>query len=234
MNTEKSTQPTVSDAVFYKLGDLFDSYTAYARVNGDTEADRARIRADINKLVFAAPTVSDGWVIVPMSEARFISHAPLEAGQPDLQAKPTSEQIYTAWEGAGCPCNLKMFTAIVKATLHEFARPAEPTAHAILGAVARGWCHPVNAKKVMDEDLAIAIAAEVHDLISQPAHPAVPPTIYKPWSATTDREMLQTLHQEFESGFIRCSRCDEQEEMKSTDPASMLRDYLARPAQPKS
>lgn len=31
----------------------------------------------------------------------------------------------------------------------------------IRGAVARGWCHPLNAAKVMDSDLALAIAAEV-------------------------------------------------------------------------
>lgn len=31
----------------------------------------------------------------------------------------------------------------------------------LLGAIARGWCTPVNEKKVMDSDLAIAIAEEV-------------------------------------------------------------------------
>ena len=31
----------------------------------------------------------------------------------------------------------------------------------ILEAVARGWCHPDNEQKVMDEKLAVAIAAEV-------------------------------------------------------------------------
>lgn len=31
----------------------------------------------------------------------------------------------------------------------------------ILGAVARGWCHPKNSHKVMDVDLAEAITWEV-------------------------------------------------------------------------
>ena len=31
----------------------------------------------------------------------------------------------------------------------------------LLGAIARGWCTPVNEKKVMDSDLAIAIAEEI-------------------------------------------------------------------------
>lgn len=35
----------------------------------------------------------------------------------------------------------------------------------IAGAVARGWCHIKNATKVMDADLALAIADEVRDLI---------------------------------------------------------------------
>lgn len=40
---------------------------------------------------------------------------------------------------------------------------------AILGAIARGWCHKENASKTMDSDLAIAIAKEVKALIAQPA-----------------------------------------------------------------
>lgn len=31
----------------------------------------------------------------------------------------------------------------------------------IIGAVARGWCHPKNEKKTMDVDLALAISDEV-------------------------------------------------------------------------
>jgi hypothetical protein len=43
---------------------------------------------------------------------------------------------------------------------------AEPlSAEQILGAVARGWCHPRNKFKVMDPDIAIAIADEVSALI---------------------------------------------------------------------
>ena len=35
----------------------------------------------------------------------------------------------------------------------------------LLGAVARGWCHPKNENKEFDSDLAIAIAAEVSELL---------------------------------------------------------------------
>lgn len=46
--------------------------------------------------------------------------------------------------------------------------PAEPpTANEILGAVGRGWTHEVNAKKALDVDLAIAITAEVSDLLAR-------------------------------------------------------------------
>jgi len=41
-------------------------------------------------------------------------------------------------------------------------------AEELLGAIARGWCHPKNAGKVMDPDLAVAIAAEVNAI--RPAH----------------------------------------------------------------
>ena len=50
----------------------------------------------------------------------------------------------------------------------ELAQPAvaEPLTDAqISGAVARGWCHPRNKFKVMDPDIAIAIADEVSALI---------------------------------------------------------------------
>ena len=35
----------------------------------------------------------------------------------------------------------------------------------ITGAVARGWCAPENSSKVMDEELAMAIVAEVVNAI---------------------------------------------------------------------
>jgi len=37
----------------------------------------------------------------------------------------------------------------------------------IRGAVARGWCHPKNASKVMDSDLALAISEEVEQFVTQ-------------------------------------------------------------------
>jgi len=37
----------------------------------------------------------------------------------------------------------------------------------LLGAVARGWCHDANANKVMDEELATAIAKEVMPFVAE-------------------------------------------------------------------
>ena len=37
----------------------------------------------------------------------------------------------------------------------------------LLGAIARGWCSKKNSSKVMDGDLAVAIAKEVQTYISQ-------------------------------------------------------------------
>ena len=42
-------------------------------------------------------------------------------------------------------------------------------AEELLGAIARGWCHPKNEGKVFDPDLAIAIAAEVNALRASPS-----------------------------------------------------------------
>lgn len=36
----------------------------------------------------------------------------------------------------------------------------------LLGAIARGWCHPKNSKKVLDSDLVLAIAEQVQQFIS--------------------------------------------------------------------
>lgn len=35
----------------------------------------------------------------------------------------------------------------------------------VIGAVARGWTHEVNAKKIMDSDLALAIEKEIYLVI---------------------------------------------------------------------
>ena len=44
-----------------------------------------------------------------------------------------------------------------------------PSRELILGAVARGWCSKENSRKVMDSELALAIADEVLKLYTQPA-----------------------------------------------------------------
>ena len=35
----------------------------------------------------------------------------------------------------------------------------------LLGAIARGYCHPKNSSKVFDVDLCVAIAQEIVDLL---------------------------------------------------------------------
>ena len=42
----------------------------------------------------------------------------------------------------------------------------------ITQAVARGWCHPQNAHKEMDADLALAIVAEVVKSLTPVNYPA--------------------------------------------------------------
>jgi len=84
-------------------------------------------------------------------------------------------------------------------------QPVQPAAKDILGAVARGWCHPINAKKVMDSDLAIAISAEVNALLE--GQPAAPITQAAQPSQPTDAERLDWLErQDFDSlGFALVS-----------------------------
>ncbi len=36
----------------------------------------------------------------------------------------------------------------------------------LLGAIARGWCSPENAHKVIDPDLAVAISEEVQSFVT--------------------------------------------------------------------
>lgn len=51
--------------------------------------------------------------------------------------------------------------ALAKDAQPERQPVSEAHREAVLGAVARGWCHPENANKEMDATLAIAIADEV-------------------------------------------------------------------------
>ena len=51
-------------------------------------------------------------------------------------AQPTSAQIYCAWDEAGSPCDLNLFTSIVRAALSEFAQPIPPAQPAQLAQPA--------------------------------------------------------------------------------------------------
>lgn len=55
--------------------------------------------------------------------------------------------------------------------IEERLRADEPKEghEALLGAVARGWCHEINAHKEMDVELAVAIAQEVKNLYGLPS-----------------------------------------------------------------
>jgi hypothetical protein len=59
-------------------------------------------------------------------------------------------------------------------TAIEQAEKQEPVAwEDVLGAIARGWAHPENARKPMDVQLAVAIAKEIQDMYTAP--PAAQP-----------------------------------------------------------
>lgn len=67
----------------------------------------------------------------------------------------------------------------------------EPVAwESVLGAVARGWCYEENANKIMDSELAVAIAKEVHALYTTPQQ--------RTWVDLTDDEMLMIYGQQHE------------------------------------
>ena len=46
------------------------------------------------------------------------------------------------------------------------AQPAEVSDAELLGAIARGWCHPKNSGKEVDADLAAAIAEEIRAILA--------------------------------------------------------------------
>lgn len=60
----------------------------------------------------------------------------------------------------------------------------------VLGAVARGWCHDANSNKVMDEDLAIAIAKEIMPLVAEATRRGE----VKAWE---EAKMILVPHQQF-------------------------------------
>ncbi len=64
----------------------------------------------------------------------------------------------------------------------------------IMGAVARGWCHKINAHKTMDSDLAMAITSEVETLIRTDDHPRL--------GCATTRELLDEITVRIEVGSV--------------------------------
>lgn len=67
-----------------------------------------------------------------------------------------------AWCEAFAECADELESAL-NATLSPVAvaQPVAVTLGAIREAVARGWCHPLTSNRIMDVDLANAIAREV-------------------------------------------------------------------------
>jgi hypothetical protein len=52
----------------------------------------------------------------------------------------------------------------------------------VLGAIARGWAHPENARKPMDVQLAVAIAKEIQDMYTTPS------AAQRQWVGLTDAD----------------------------------------------
>jgi hypothetical protein len=70
----------------------------------------------------------------------------------------------------------------------------------VLGAIARGWAHPENARKPMDVQLAVAIAKEIQDMYTTPpAQEFVCSTglchykAQREWVGLTDEEIFSVL-----------------------------------------
>src|ERR1039458_7225362 len=81
-----------------------------------------------------------------------------------------------------CPsCNGAYLSAGMTVPDHECEAEKPTELESLLGAIARGWCHPENAHKVMDEELAEAIADEVLPLLVVARE-------------RTDQEHLRTVH----------------------------------------
>jgi hypothetical protein len=64
----------------------------------------------------------------------------------------------------------KQAQSSVDRAVNRMAQPEqEPVAwEDVLGAIARGWAHPENARKPMDVQLAVAIAKEIQDMYTTP------------------------------------------------------------------
>ena len=69
----------------------------------------------------------------------------------------------------------------------------------VLGAIARGWTHPENARKPMDVQLAVAIAKEIQDMYTTP--PAAQPAPAQKPLAWAD-EIIADLHALYDSEMI--------------------------------
>ena len=78
------------------------------------------------------------------------------SNEADEMLKPLTDKVEEIVERYGAPLGAKE---------EQMTNEAE----SLLGAIARGWCHPKNASKEFDSDLALAIAAEVHALKSPPS-----------------------------------------------------------------
>jgi hypothetical protein len=71
----------------------------------------------------------------------------------------------------------------------------------VLGAIARGWAHPENARKPMDVQLAVAIAKEIQDMYTTPPaaqrQPLTEEEMELLWSTTNRHEHFFGQHLDF-------------------------------------
>jgi hypothetical protein len=75
------------------------------------------------------------------------------------------------------------------------AEKQEPVAwEDVLGAIARGWAHPENARKPMDVQLAVAIAKEIQDMYT------TPPAAQRQWVGLTDEDFENAFQETYIMG----------------------------------
>jgi hypothetical protein len=105
------------------------------------------------------------------------TQAPLYTTPPAAQPAPVQEPVGNVVLRDGL-ATLLMSRDIKSTDQRLYTTPPaapvqEPVAwEDVLGAIARGWAHPENARKPIDVQLAVAIAKEIQDMYTTP--PAAP------------------------------------------------------------
>lgn len=114
------------------------------------------------------------------------------------------------------------------------AQPAAPSEPALLGAIARGWCHPKNSGKEVDADLAAAIASEI--LAINPAQPAAAGVsdadVWELWlrvCAESDNVSTRVMIANFARAILALRPQSESDEPTDEQIAAGMRELFAGP-----